>query len=218
MGVDVRLRTKVTDVEEHGVWVGDEYVPAQNVIWAAGVTAPKLLASLGVETDRSGRIVVGPDLSVPGHPSLFVLGDAASVTDAATGGAVPGLAPAAIQMGKLVGRIIRAEICDGTPITGRQAFGYRDKGIMATIGTHRAVADIRGWRFGGVLAWLAWSLIHVMFLVGFRNKFFVMAGWVYDYLAGSPEARLITGDFQIRVEQPSGVGRVHLHHATPAEE
>ncbi|HUR55569.1 MAG TPA: NAD(P)/FAD-dependent oxidoreductase, partial [Gemmataceae bacterium] len=219
MGVEVRLNARVTNVDETGVFIGSEHLPAQNIVWAAGVAAPKLVAAMGVPTDRSGRAIVGPDLSVPGHPNVFVLGDAASVTDAVTGKPVPGLAPAAMQMGKFVAKVIAAELAapsGTTPPPPRPAFHYRDKGIMATIGTHRAVADIKGWRFGGVLAWLAWSLIHVMFLIGFRNRFFVMAGWVYDYFANNREARLITGTFKLRVRNPRRSGYVHLQPAAAA--
>jgi NADH dehydrogenase len=210
MGVEVRLNARVTDVTEGGVVInGTEPLAAQNVIWAAGVAAPKVLATMGVEADRSGRIVVGPDLSVPGHPNVFVLGDAASARSADTGQPVPGLAPAAMQMGKYVGNLIRDEVTKNVPPARRPPFRYNDKGIMATIGTHRAVADIKGWRFGGVLAWLAWSLIHLMFLIGFRSKVFVMAGWIYDYLMHGREARLITGSFKLRVRDPRG-GRMHV--------
>jgi NADH dehydrogenase len=204
MGVEVRLKARVTNVDAGGVWIGEKFVPAENVIWAAGVEAPTLLRTLGVETDKSGRVVVGPDLSVPGHPNVFVLGDAAAAKDAKTGQPVPGLAPAAMQMGRYVGEIIRDEITRGVAPADRPPFHYRDKGTMATIGKRRAVADIRGWRFGGVLAWLMWSLVHITFLIGFRSKFFVMAGWIYDYLANSREARLITGNFKLRVRQPLG--------------
>lgn len=205
MGVEVRLDARVTNVDARGVWIGDEHLAAQTVIWAAGVQAPKILSTLGVATDRSGRVTVRSDLSVPGHPNVFVLGDAADAKDATTGETVPGLAPAAIQMGQHVARIIRAEV-DGSNARGpRPGFHYRDRGIMATIGTHRAVADIRGLRFGGVIAWLAWSLVHVMFLIGFRNRLFVMAGWIYDYIAHGREARLITGAFTLRIRVPRGV-------------
>lgn len=214
MGVEVRLKTRVTDVDQEGVWIAGEHLAAQNVIWAAGVAAPKLLGTMGVETDRAGRVIVRPDLSVPDHPNVFVLGDAANATDA-TGKPVPGLAPAAAQMGKYVAGLIRADVTAGAGSAAaapheRPPFYYRDKGIMATIGTHRAVADIRGWRFGGVLAWLAWSLIHVMFMIGFRNRFFVMAGWIYDYIASAREARLITGGFELRVRDPRRGGHIHL--------
>lgn len=220
MGVEVRLKARVTNVDDTGVWVGADHVPAQNVIWAAGVAAPKLLATMGVKTDGSGRVVVEPDLSVPGHPNVFVVGDAASAIDAATGKPVPGLAPAAMQMGRHVGDILRAELTtapgSAAPPPARPAFRYHDKGIMATIGKRRAVADIRGWRFAGVFAWLAWSLVHVMFLIGFRSKLFVMAGWIYDYLVHGREARLITGSFELRVRDPRRGGRAQVQpSATP---
>ena len=222
MGVEVRLNARVTDVDETGVWIGGDHLPAQNVVWAAGVAAPKLLATMGVATDRSGRVVVGPDLSVPGHPNVFVVGDAASATDAATGRPVPGLAPAAMQMGKHVAKVLRAELAGGgspaVPPQPRAPFRYNDKGVMATIGKRRAVADIRGWRFAGVFAWLAWSLIHVMFLIGFRSKFFVMAGWIHDYLVHGREARLITGAFELQVRNPRGSGHVHLRPTTAPRE
>jgi NADH dehydrogenase len=218
MGVEVRLNARVTNVTDAGVVInGTEQLMAQNVVWAAGVTAPKMLATMGVETDKSGRIVVAPDLSVPGHPNVFVLGDAANAKSADTGQPVPGLAPAAIQMGKYVGGIIRDEVCAGVAPDKRRPFRYKDKGIMATIGTHRAVADIKGWRFGGVLAWLAWSLIHLMFLIGFRTKFFVMAGWIYDYLANAREARLITGSFKLKIRDPRRGQRIPIPSTPPPE-
>lgn len=203
MGVEVRLNARVTNVDETGVYIGDEHLAAQNVIWAAGVAAPKILATLGVQTDQSGRVLVSPDLSAPEYPNAFVLGDAAALNDPETGKPVPGVAPAAIQMGKYVAGIIRRELNgEISSPAARPAFHYNDKGILATIGTRRAVADIRGWRFGGVLAWLTWSFVHVLFLIGFRNKLFVMAGWIYDYITRSREARLITGVFRLNVRNP----------------
>jgi NADH dehydrogenase len=207
MGVEVRLKARVTDVEEGGVWIGEEFVPAENVIWAAGVQAPKLLGTLGVETDKSGRVVVGPDLSVPGHPNVFVLGDAAAAKDSKSGQPVPGLAPAAMQMGRYVGDVIRDAITRGVTPSSREPFHYVDKGTLATIGKRRAVADIRGWKFGGIIAWLLWSLVHISFLIGFRSKIFVMAGWVYDYVVHGREARLITGSYKRRLRIPRGSGR-----------
>jgi len=206
MGVEVRLNARVTDLDEAGVWVGGEHLAAQNVIWAAGVAAPKLLTTLGAPLDRSGRVLVNADLSVPNHPNVFVLGDAANAKSAPEGKPVPGLAPAAIQMGKYVGKIIRSDLGGASP-DSRRPFHYRDKGVLATIGTRRAVADIRGWRFGGVFAWLMWSLIHITFLIGFRNRLFVMAGWIYDYFTHNREARLITGTFKMRVRDPRGAPR-----------
>jgi NADH dehydrogenase len=203
MGVEVRLNSRVTNIDEAGVWIGDEHLAAQNIIWAAGVAAPKILGTLGVPQDRSGRVIVNGDLSVPNHPNVFVLGDAATAKDGKSGKPIPGLAPAAIQMGKYVGRIIRDDLRE-MPVEQRKPFHYRDKGVLATIGTRRAVADIRGWKFGGVFAWLMWSLIHITFLIGFRNRLFVMAGWIYDYFTNNREARLITGSFQMRVREPRG--------------
>jgi NADH dehydrogenase len=207
MGVEVRLKARVTNVDEGGVWIGEEFVSAENVIWAAGVQAPRILGTLGVEQDKSGRVVVGSDLSVPGHPNVFVLGDAAAVKDPKTGQPVPGLAPAAMQMGRYVGDVIRDELTRGVAPSAREAFHYFDKGTLATIGKRRAVADIRGWKFGGIVAWLLWSLVHVSFLIGFRSKFFVMAGWIYDYLLQNREARLITGSYKRRLRVPRGSGR-----------
>jgi NADH dehydrogenase len=200
------------------VWIGEEHLSAQNVIWAAGVAAPKLLTTMGVPLDRSGRVIVGPDLSVPGHPNVFVVGDAASAKDAATGEPVPGLAPAAIQMGRYVADLICAEVRGrGVPPAERKPFVYHDKGIMATIGTHRAVADVHGWKFTGFFAWLAWSVIHVFSLIGFHNRLQVMAGWIYNYFGNSREARLITGAFKLNVRDPRQSGHVHMREAPKAE-
>jgi NADH dehydrogenase len=202
MGVEVRLNCRVTDVEADGVKVGDEKITAGNVIWAAGVKAPRMLNTLGMPQGPSGRITVNKDLSIPGHPNVFVLGDAANASDPQTGEPIPGLAPAAIQAGRYVGRIIRDELRHGTPPDQRRPFHYRDKGTLATIGKHKAVADIHGWRFGGYFAWLLWSVVHISFLIGFRNKFFVMVGWAWEYLLGTRGARLITGNFTLHVRRP----------------
>jgi NADH:ubiquinone reductase (H+-translocating) len=175
MGVDVRLGGRVTDIGDGALRVGDELIPAQNVFWAAGVEAPKLTRSLGVELDNAGRIKVLPDLSVPGHPTVFVAGDLASVIDPNTNQPVPGLAPAAMQMGRHVGRILRDEVTvSPRPPEERPAFEYVDKGSMATIGK-------------------AWCFVHLMFLIGFRSKLFVVVGWVWSYLFSRRTVRLITG-------------------------
>jgi NADH dehydrogenase len=204
MGVEVRLNSYVTGVEPDGVRVGEQKIPAGNVIWAAGVQAPKVLSTLGVPQDRSGRIQVNPDFTIPGHPNVFVLGDAAHAVDAQTHQPLPGLAQAAIQSGRYVGRLLRDELEHRTDPDQRPPFHYYDKGMLATIGTRRAVADIRGWRFGGFFAWLLWSLVHITFLIGFRNKLFVMAGWIYDYLFSGREARLITGKFSLQIRRLRG--------------
>lgn len=193
LGVRVRLNTMVTEVGDDRVWAGDDSVAAANVIWAAGVEASRLTRSLGVEIDKQGRIVVEPDCSLPGYPRVFAVGDIAAQVDAATGEAVPGVAQGAIQMGAFVGEIIARELSHMQPPPRRPDFRYRDKGEMATIGRARAVADVGGRTFGGVLAWLLWSVVHVTFLVGFRNKLLVMVHWAWQWLVQSRGARLITG-------------------------
>lgn len=179
LGVDVRTSSLVESIDERGVTLSSgERIDAGTVLWAAGVQASRLGTMLG-EVDRSGRVVVEPDLSVPGHPEVFVAGDLAAVDG------VPGVAPAAMQMGRHVAGVIA---------TGqRQPFRYVDKGSLATIGRARGVADIRGLRFGGFLAWLAWLAIHIFYLIGFRNRFFVLAGWAWHYLTFRRGARIITG-------------------------
>lgn len=199
MGVQVRLNARVTNVDAEGIWIGDERLFAANVLWAAGVQAPAVMRSLGVPTDRSGRVIVNADLSIPGHPNAFVIGDAAAAKDAKTGEPIPGLAPAAMQMGKFVAKIIAIEADNPSP-PPRPAFHYVDKGTMATIGTRRAVADIKGFKFGGFFAWTLWSLIHLTFLVSFRNKLWVLLNWIYQYITNGREARLITGDVKLNLK------------------
>ncbi len=199
MGVQVRLDARVTNVDEEGIWIGEERLKANNVIWAAGVQAAPLLSKLGVPTDRAGRVTVGKDLSVAGLPNVFVIGDAAAVTDAKTNQPVPGLAPAAMQEGRFVAKIIASEVSGRSTRAERPAFHYVDKGTMATIGKRHAVADIKGFRFGGFFAWLMWSFVHLLFLVSFRNKVWVMLNWIYEYITNGREARLITGDARLKI-------------------
>jgi NADH:ubiquinone reductase (H+-translocating) len=179
LGVEVKTSALVSHIDDRGVTLASgERIDAGTVLWAAGVEASPLGAMLG-EVDRAGRVVVAPDLSVPGHPEVFVVGDLASVDG------VPGVAPAAMQMGRHAGRVIA---------TGeREPFHYKDKGSLATIGRARAVADIRGLRFSGFPAWFAWLAIHIFYLIGFRNRFFVLAGWAWHYLTFRRGARIITG-------------------------
>jgi NADH dehydrogenase len=179
LGVEVKTSALVSHIDDRGVTLAaGERIDAGTVLWAAGVEASPLGAMLG-EVDRAGRVLVAPDLSIPGHPEVFVAGDLAFVEG------VPGVAPAAMQMGRHVGRLIA---------TGeRQPFRYRDKGSLATIGRARAVADIRGIRFSGFPAWFAWLAIHIFYLIGFRNRFFVLAGWAWHYLTFRRGARIITG-------------------------
>lgn len=184
LGVEVRLGALVEDIDGDGVNLSDETrIAAGTVLWAAGVQASSLGSMLGVPVDRSGRVPVEADLSVPGHPEILVLGDLAAV------GGVPGVAPAAMQMGRHAAEVVLADLAG----RNRPAFRYRDKGSLATIGRARAVADIRGLRFSGFLAWLAWLGIHIFYLIGFRNRFFVLAGWAWHYLTFRRGARIITG-------------------------
>jgi NADH dehydrogenase len=178
LGVEVRTDCLVESIDETGVTLSSgERIEAGTVLWAAGVQASPVGAMVG-EVDRAGRVLVEDDLSVPGHPEVFVAGDLAAVEG------VPGVAPAAMQMGRHVARVISSG--ERTP------FRYRDKGSLATIGRARAVADIKGFRFTGFLAWFAWLAIHIFYLIGFRNRFFVLAGWAWHYLTFRRGARIIT--------------------------
>ncbi|TWU13474.1 NADH dehydrogenase-like protein [Symmachiella macrocystis] len=200
MHVEIRLHTIVTNVDDTGVYIGDEHVPAENVFWAAGVQGQALAHELGVEIDRGSRIVVGPDLSIPDHPEVFVVGDAAHATDATSGKPVPGVAQGAIQSGRFVAEQIKRELEGGDP-KNRPAFSYHDKGSMAMIGRGNAVAAIGKRHFGGLLGWLTWSVVHVMFLVGFGNKLTVMCDWFWNYIRHTRQARLITGDPEFQLKQ-----------------
>lgn len=189
LGVEVRLGHPVTECGAHGIAIGAERLPAGTVIWAAGVAASPAGKWLGAERDRAGRVKVAPDLTLPGHPEVFVIGDTALVTDAA-GRPVPGIAPAAKQQGRHVAATIRARLAGGT---AARRFRYRHLGSLATIGRKAAVADF-GWiRLQGRLAWLLWGLVHVFFLIGFRNRIVVMLNWLWAYVTFDPGARLITG-------------------------
>jgi NADH dehydrogenase len=187
MGVEVRTNAMVTNVEQGVVTVGQEKIPAAVILWGAGVSASPLGKMLGAPTDRAGRVLVEPDLSVPGHPEVFVAGDlAASKIDDTR--IVPGVAPAAIQMGKFAARQIKRSVA-GKP---REKFVYWDKGSLATIGRSRAVADLGRLHISGYFAWLAWLFVHLLFLIGFRNRFLVMAEWAWAYITYNQGARLIT--------------------------
>ena len=199
MGIEVRLSGRVTLIDDGGVCVGDERIGANNVFWAAGVKANPIAKSMGVALDKAGRVNVNPDLSVPGYPNVFVIGDLANVTDPQTKQPVPGLAPAAMQMGQFVGKILRQTVTANLKPEDRPRFEYWDKGTMATIGKAKAVADIRGWKFSGFIAWCMWSGIHLLFLIGFRSKLIVLVNWLWNYIFDSKGARLITGDFKPRI-------------------
>ena len=188
LGVEVRNNTRVTNIRDGALEFKDGSVlEAAAIIWAAGVAASPLTAALGVPTDRGGRITPNPDLSVPGHPDIFLAGDLVSMKDC-DGQIVPGVAPAAVQMGAHVARILKGELGNGQ---SRPAFNYRDKGMMAIIGKNYAVVKSGKMHFQGFVAWLAWLFIHITFLVGFRNKLAVLLGWAYAYIINNPEARII---------------------------
>lgn len=187
LGVKVLLNTKVTDIKPDAVIMGDKKIETTNVIWAAGnqVTGP--VRTLDVPSDRAGRILVTPDLSIPGYPSIFVIGDAAHF-DGPDGRPLPGIAPVAIQQAEYLGKIIKEQI----PPEKRKPFVYRDKGMMATIGRAKAVAVIGKRKFAGYFAWLSWSLIHIFYLISFSNRLLVMLQWFFWYITGQRNARLIT--------------------------
>ena len=189
LGVEVRLNSFVTDVEEGRVKVGDEWVDCDVVLWATGVEASPLGKALGVETDRAARVHVEPDLSIAGHKDIFVIGDMVSLLQD-NGEPVPGVSPAAMQMGEATAANIRRDM-KGEP---RVNFTYVNKGTMATIGRSKAIAELAGLKFKGFIAWLMWLFLHVFFLIGFRNRFAVMFDWFWAYLTRERSARLITGD------------------------
>jgi NADH:ubiquinone reductase (H+-translocating) len=193
MGVEVRLNTKVTDVNENGVQLGDIFIESKNVIWAAGNIASPLLKTLNIDLDKAGRAIVESDCSVPGYPNIFVIGDAAFMNDD-RGEALPGVAPVAMQQGRFIGRLIK----NGLDKSNRKKFTYVDKGSMATIGKAKAVAMIRGLKLSGLIAWLAWSFVHVFFLIGFRNRFRVFAEWIWYYITNRQGTRLITNALKER--------------------
>ncbi len=208
LGVEVMLGRRVTLVDAGGVVVAgpdaEQRIDAGCVIWAAGLRADGVSATLGAPTDRAGRVLVNPDLSVPDHPTVFVAGDQMARTDPDTGKPVPGVAQAAMQAGRFVGELIAAEVA-GRPLIQRPVFRYRDKGQMATIGRARAVAEIGRWKFGGLAAWLLWSVVHVAFLIGFRGKLLAMLEWAWLYVFWSQGARLITGEgAHPRISRPAG--------------
>jgi NADH:quinone reductase (non-electrogenic) len=187
LGVEVRAGARVTGIDEGGVCVEGERIEAATVLWAAGVAASPLARSLGAPLDRAGRVRVHPDLTVPGHPEIFVVGDLAAVQGEG-GTLVPGLAPAAMQEGRHAARaIVRALGGEAPP-----PFRYRDKGVLATVGRAAAVARIGRLEFSGLAAWLAWLFVHILFLIGFRNRVAVVLQWAWSYLTFKRGARLIT--------------------------
>ena len=190
MGVDVRTQTRVTGIDATGVFIGDTRIDASTVLWAAGVRASSLLKSLGVPLDRQGRVAVASDCSLPSHPEVFCIGDAAAFAAPGGDATLPGVSPVAMQQGRFVARCIsRAVSGDIRPAV----FRYVDKGIMATIGRSRAVARIGRVRLSGFIAWLAWLLLHIVYLIDFRSRLLVLINWAWGYFTYQRGSRLITG-------------------------
>jgi NADH dehydrogenase len=189
LGVEVRTSCPVEDLGAGFVKAGGVRIEAENVIWGAGVMAHPITRTLGIELARGGRIPVRPDLTLPGHPEVFAVGDIVSLTDS-NGVLVPGVSPGAIQMGIHVAKLLRAKF-DGNEALKRE-FSYRDKGSMATIGRSAAIAQVAGLQFSGFIAWLLWLFVHLIFLVGFRNKVAVLVQWFYSYVRYKRGARIIT--------------------------
>jgi NADH dehydrogenase FAD-containing subunit len=208
MGVEVLLDTAIEAIDRNGVLAGGERIEAANVVWCAGVEASPIARWLGVPAGKGGRIRVAPDLSVPGHPEIFVIGDAAFVTGP-NGEPLPGLAPVAKQQGQYVGELI-ARHFRGAPAP--RPFRYRDEGALATIGRHSAIADL-GWRrLTGWAAWVLWGIVHIFFLIGFRNRMAVFLNWIWAWLTYGRGARLITGD-----TTPLALAAKPAQRAIPAE-
>jgi NADH dehydrogenase len=205
LGVEVKKSARVTSIDADGVRIGDERIDARTVLWAAGVASSPLARSLGVPLDRAGRVIVGPDLTVKEHPDIFVIGDMAAATD--DGKPIPGVAGAAVQEGQHTAKNVIRKIEGQAPA----AFHYVDRGSLATIGRAAAVADFGKIKMHGFLAWLAWLFIHVLLLIGFRNRFIVVFQWAWTYFTYQRGARLITG------ETPTLLGpAAHSFRATEA--
>jgi NADH:ubiquinone reductase (H+-translocating) len=207
LGVEVRLRSIVTAIEPDSVHIGEERIATRNVVWAAGVAASPLGASIGAPLDRMGRVLVEPDLSVPGHSEVFVIGDMAGFTHQGSS-TLPGTAPVAMQAAGVAAANIRRAIRGEAALP----FRYRDRGSMATIGRAAAVAQIGRLKLRGLAAWAVWLFIHIVALIGFRNRVAVMMEWAWSYLTWQRGARLITGEVGARIAEP---GRVLGMAATP---
>jgi NADH dehydrogenase len=186
MGVEVMTSTRVTKCDPHGVDLEQGRIEASTLIWAAGVMASPAATWLGAAHDRAGRVTVSPDLSIPSHPEVFVIGDTAAASE--NGHPVPGVAPAAKQMGRYTGKLIAARLA-GKSIP---PFHYRHMGDLATIGRRAAIVKFHGLHLTGFIGWLFWGVVHIYFLIGLKNRFIVAFNWVLDYFTGSRGARLIT--------------------------
>jgi NADH dehydrogenase len=193
--VEVRTGKAVTSIDAEGVCLGEERIETRTVLWAAGVAASRLGRTLGVPLDRAGRVIVESDMSVPGHREVFVIGDLASLT--VDGSPVPGVAPAAIQEARHTIKNILLAI-EGKPSV---PFRYKDKGSLATIGRLAAVADLGSLKLSGTPAWFAWLFVHIVFLIGFRNRALVIFQWAWSFITFDRGARLITGPLGLSADQ-----------------
>ena len=198
LGVEVRTSTRATNLTEAGVQIGDEFIPCRVKIWAAGNNASFVGKTLGAPADRVGRIIVNDDLTIPGHPEVQVIGDLANFRHQ-TGQPLPGISPVAMQQGRHAARNVLAMVKGRKP----QRFRYWNKGTMATIGRNKAVADLKFVHLSGLPAWLAWLFVHIIFLVGFRNRLLVLFQWGWAYLTFNKGARLITRNFQSEQRPPA---------------
>jgi NADH dehydrogenase len=188
MGVEVQLSSMVTGCDAHGVSLGEKRIEGSTIVWAAGVVASPAADWLGAEHDRAGRVMVGPDLSVPGMPHIFAVGDTAVLAD--TGGrSIPGIAPAAKQMGRYVGKLIAGRLAGQPP---PRSFAYRHYGDLATVGRKAAVVRVGRVQLTGFIGWVFWSVAHIYFLIGIRNRFVVAVTWLWSYLTFKRGARLIS--------------------------
>lgn len=208
LGVEVRLGQRVTEITRHGVVTTDgQRIAARSVFWAAGVQGTPIAESLGVGLVKGGRVPVRDDLTIDGHDDVFVIGDLAAADDPESGRPVPGVAPAAIQMGEYVARLIDRETsrrgADADQTT-RPPFRYRDRGMLATIGRARAVGTVLGIEVSGLIAWLLWAVVHIMSLIGYANRMVVLTRWAWTYFVFQRGARLITGASRMDLEQPIG--------------
>lgn len=198
LGVEIHTGVHATDLTEEGLKIGEQFIPCRVKVWAAGNTASFVGKSLGVPLDRAGRVMVQDDLTIPGHSEVQVIGDLADLAGK-DGKPLPGVSPVAMQQGRHAARNILAMIDGRKP----QRFWYFDKGSMATIGRNKAVADLHGLHLSGLPAWLVWLFVHILFLVGFRNRFVVFLQWAWSYLSFSKGARLITRNFQAEKRPPA---------------
>lgn len=198
LGVDVRTNARVTEITESGVRWNDKFIPCRVKIWAAGNTASFVGKTLIAPVDRVGRVIVNDDLTIPGHPEVQVIGDLANFSHQ-TGEPLPGVSPVAMQQGRHAANNILRSIRGEKP----KPFRYFDKGSMATIGRNKAVADLKFFHLSGLPAWLAWLFVHIIFLVGFRNRILVLIQWAWAYLSFDKGARLITRNFQSEHRPPA---------------